>query len=102
MVVNVVTVHVKPAFVSEFIAATLANHALSRQEPGNRRFDVLRADTDPNRFVLYEAFDSMEAVQAHRRASHTQEWKTQVEPWMAQPRESHWHTVLAPADRAAW
>ena len=102
MVVNVVTVYVKPEFVADFITATLKNHGLSRLEPGNRRFDVLRAEADPNRFVLYEAFDSMDAVEEHRRATHTQEWKAQVESWMARPRDSHWHTVLAPADRAAW
>jgi quinol monooxygenase YgiN len=67
MVVNVVTVYVKPECVADFIVATLRNHGLSRQEPGNRRFDVLRAEADPNRFVLYEAFDSMDAVEAHLR-----------------------------------
>lgn len=102
MLVNVVTVHVKAERVQDFIAATLENHRGSRAEPGNCRFDVIQGNDDPTRFVLYEVFDSMEAVEIHRKTLHCLAWKEQVEPWMAKPRESQWHTVIAPAVRAAW
>jgi (4S)-4-hydroxy-5-phosphonooxypentane-2,3-dione isomerase len=102
VLVNIVTVYVKTEHVADFIAATLRNHEASRREPGNRRFDVLVSEEDPARFVLYEVFDSKAAVEEHRRAAHTLEWKTAVEPWFAKPRETVWHTVVAPLDRAAW
>jgi autoinducer 2-degrading protein len=102
MIVNVVTVHVKPEHVPEFIAATLKNHQGSRREPGNRRFDVLRSDEDPNRFLLYEVFDSQAAVEEHRRTPHYLEWKQSVEAWMTKPREPRWHSILAPLEESAW
>ena len=97
MVVNVVTVHVKPEHVSEFIAATMKNHLGSRQEPGNLRFDVLQSDEDPGRFMLYEIFASAEAVEAHRLTPHYLEWRAAVGPWMSAPRVANAHTLLAPA-----
>ncbi len=102
MLVNVVTIHVQTEHISEFINATLKNHLGTRQEPGNRRFDVLRSDEDSDRFLLYEVFVSKEAVEAHRRTPHYLEWKQAVEPWMVKPREPKWHSILAPLDETAW
>ncbi len=102
MIVNVVTVFVAPDRIDAFIAATLANHAGSRTEPGNLRFDVLQASDDPGRFVLYEVFASAEAVEAHRKTPHYLAWRAQVEPWMLKPREGKGHRVIAPTDPPAW
>jgi (4S)-4-hydroxy-5-phosphonooxypentane-2,3-dione isomerase len=102
LVVNVVTVHVKPEHLAEFMAATLDNHNGTRQEPGNRRFDVLQGSDDPGRFLLYEVFESQEAVEAHRLTAHYKSWRAKVEPWMAQPRVGLSHKPIAPADPAAW
>lgn len=102
MIINVVTVYVKTEKISEFISATLKNHLGTRQEPGNRRFDVLQSQDDPSRFTLYEAFLSTEAVDAHRQTPHYIEWKTKVEAWMTKPREGRWHSILAPTDNGAW
>ena len=102
MVVNVVTIHVKPEHLAEFTAATLDNHNGTRLEPGNIRFDVLQGTDDPGRFMLYEVFENQEAVEAHRRTSHYQVWRAKVEPWMASPRVGLWHQPIAPADPAAW
>ena len=102
MIVNIVHVQVKPGFEAEFISATLKNHKGSRTEPGNRRFDVLRSAEDPSRFVLYEVFDSPEAVEAHRKTPHYLEWRAAVEPWMAQPRVGKSHSVIAPESPSGW
>lgn len=101
MIVNIVSVRVKPGHEADFIAATLENHRGSRTEPGNRRFDVLQSAEDPAAFVLYEAFASPEAVEAHRKTPHYQAWRAAVEPWMARPREGKSHRVIAP-EPAAW
>ncbi len=102
MVVNVVTIHVKPEHIAEFIAATVDNHTGTRTEPGNKRFDVIQAVDDPARFMLYEVFASQEAVEAHRQTAHYKVWRAKVDAWMAQPRELVSHKPLAPADPAAW
>jgi autoinducer 2-degrading protein len=102
MVVNIVEVRVKPGHEEAFIAATRKNHAGSRTEAGNLRFDVLRSAEDPTRFVLYEAFASPAAVEAHRATAHYKEWRAAVEPWMAAPRVGKSHSVIAPEDPSAW
>jgi autoinducer 2-degrading protein len=102
MVVNVVTVYVKPEHISEFTAATVANHKGTRLEPGNRRFDVLQAANDPGQFLLYEVFESQAAVEAHRATEHYKIWRAQVDSWMAKPRVLVSHTPIAPSESGPW
>ena len=52
MLVVHVFVHVLPASVEAFKAATLANAAASLREPGIARFDVVQQADDPAHFVL--------------------------------------------------
>jgi autoinducer 2-degrading protein len=102
VLVNVVTVHVKPEHIADFLAATVENHKGTRTEPGNHRFDVLQSADDPGRFLLYEAFASQEAVEAHRKTAHYLAWRSKVEDWMAKPRELISHRIVAPSDPSAW
>ena len=44
--------------------------ALSRQEPGNLRWDIWRDPTDPSRFVVDELYRDAAAVAAHRQTPH--------------------------------
>jgi autoinducer 2-degrading protein len=97
MFVTLVNVHVKPEHVDDFIAATKRNHAGSIQEEGNLRFDVCQLDSDPTRFVLYEAYVSEEAAAAHKQTAHYQSWRETVEGWMAAPRKGIRYTGLFPA-----
>lgn len=102
MIVTIVEVYVKPEHVDEFIAATLANHRGSVQEPGNLRFDVLRHRDDPACFSLYEAYESEEAAARHRETAHFAEWLGTVTPWLSKERKRTVCSVLAPEDAAAW
>lgn len=101
LLVNIVDVRVKAAHVEDFIRATRENHAGTRREPGNRRFDVLQGTEDPCRFVLYEAFASQESVEAHRKTPHYLAWRAEVEPWMEAPRSARGHRAIAPGP-AGW
>ena len=98
MLVTIVHVYVKPEFVREFIAATEENHKNSILENGNFRFDILQDAQDKSKFVLYEAYDSEEAVLAHKETSHYAVWRDRVAPWMMKPREGIKHTMLFPKD----
>ena len=93
---HVVTVRIQvlPAHVEAFIAATRANHRGTRQEPGNRRFDVVRALDDASRFLLYEVYVDEAAFRAHQQTAHYLLWRDTVAPFMAVPRAAEkWASV---------
>jgi len=96
MIATTVSVQVRPESREAFIRATIANHEASVREPGNRRFDVLQSNQDPNRFLLYEAYDSEEAAAAHKKTAHYITWRSIVEPMMAQPRSAAPYTAIRP------
>ena len=102
MIVTSVTVCVKKEHIHEFIEATAANHKGSVAEPGNMRFDILQCADDPCRFLLYEAYESIEASIAHKETPHYLTWKETVADWMAQPREGVPYTVICPKERNMW
>ena len=101
MYVVCVTVWVTPGHESEFIEATRLNHLGTRQEPGNVRFDVLRAEDDPSRFFLYEVYRSADEFKTHQQTPHYLRWRDTVAPWMAQKRQGLKHSSLLPDD-AGW
>jgi autoinducer 2-degrading protein len=96
MHVTLVNVLVKPAHIENFIAATRLNHEASVQEPGNRRFDVLQSSENPSHFILYEAYDSVEAAEAHKQTTHYVAWRDIVADWMEQPRQGIGYEGLFP------
>lgn len=98
MLVVLVHVHVKPGTEAAFEKATLANAAASVKEPGIARFDVLRQNDDPTRFVLVEAYRTAEAPAAHKETDHYRAWRETVEPMMAEPRRSVKFENLFPGD----
>ncbi len=96
MHVTIVQVRVRPEHVQHFIDASRLNHAGSVREPGNRRFDILQSADDPSRFVLYEAYASVEGAVAHKNTRHYLEWRDTVAPWMAVQRVGTQYQGLYP------
>ena len=94
MYVVSVTIHVQPDRVEPFIQAVLDNARGARTEPGNVRFDVLQAEEEPARFLLYEAYRRKEDFAAHQQTAHYLRWKEAVGEWMAQPRQGVRHRSL--------
>ena len=91
MYVVAVTVFVKPEKRDDFLRATLDNARNTRSEPGNVRFDVLQAEDEPTRFLLYEVYQSKEDFTRHQQTDHYLKWKSAVADWMAQPRQGIKH-----------
>jgi autoinducer 2-degrading protein len=89
-----VTIFVKPEFVQSFIDALLDNARNTRKEPGNVRFDVLHAEEDPSRFLLYEVYKQKDDFAKHQQTEHYLRWKNKVADWMAQPRQGVRHTAI--------
>ncbi len=94
MYVVAVTIFVKPEFIEPFKEATFDNARNTRKEPGNVRFDVLQAEEDPARFLLYEAYRAKEDFAKHQATPHYAKWKAAVADWMAQPRQGVKHNSL--------
>ena len=101
MLVVHVHVHVKPEHVEAFRQATRDNARHSVQEPGIARFDVVQQADDPTRFVLVEAYRSVEATAAHKATAHYARWRDAVADWMAEPRTSVKFANVFPDD-AGW
>ena len=102
MIVTCVHVNVKPENVSEFIKAIIENHQGSVQEPGNLRFDVLQNADEPCRFMIYEAFESEEAVTFHKTTPHYIKWRDTVKDYMADTRQGVRYNIIEPSERSQW
>ena len=96
MVITIVHIKVLPDYIDLFIKASTENHLESVKEPGNLRFDLLRSDDNPARFVLYEAYENENSAAAHKETTHYLKWRETVAPWMAVPREGIRYTGLQP------
>ena len=94
MIVTIVHIKVLPDYIDLFIQASSENHLESIKEPGNLRFDLLRSDDNPARFVLYEAYLTPGDAAAHKETAHYLRWRETVAPWMAVPREGIRYTGL--------
>ena len=86
----IVHVHilVKSEYVEAFKSATLENIRQSVQEPGIARFELAQQQDDPTRFVLVEAYRTLEATAAHKTTTHYATWRDAVASMMAEPRTS--------------
>lgn len=102
MKVTCVHVNVKPEYLREFTEAIVENHKGTRTEQGNIRFDVLQQVDDPCRFMIYEVFESDEAVKAHKEAAHYIKWRDSVKEWMAETRYGVGYYVVEPTDSRQW
>jgi autoinducer 2-degrading protein len=102
MIATIVSIEVKSEFIKEFINECIKNHQESIKEPGNLRFDVLQDAANPAKFSLYEAYETEEAVLAHKQTTHYNAWRTNVEPMMAKARVGVKHNVIRPTNIDLW
>jgi len=93
---TIVHVYVKANHIEDFLKATRLNHEASILEPGNRRFDILQEEGNPEKFVLYEAYVSKEDADLHKQTEHYLAWRESVADWMAKPRQGITHIGLFP------
>jgi len=101
MLVVHVFVHVKPNQAEAFESVTLENARNSIQEPGIARFDVIRQQDDPTRFVLVEVYRTADDPGKHKETVHYQKWRDTVADMMAEPRTSVKYTNVFP-DEQGW
>jgi (4S)-4-hydroxy-5-phosphonooxypentane-2,3-dione isomerase len=98
MLIVHVHVKVKPDCIEAFKEAAIANASQSIKEPGIARFDVVQQADDPTRFVLVEAYRSVEATTAHKATAHYVAWRDRMESLMAEPRFSVKYSEVFPRE----
>ena len=98
MLVVHVYVHVRPEAAEAFAAASIENARHSVREPGIARFDVIRQQDDPTRFLLVEVYRDAAAPARHKETAHYAAWRDAVAPMMAAPRTSVKYANLFPGD----
>jgi autoinducer 2-degrading protein len=83
--VLIVEMRLHPGKSEAFMPLLLENarHSLA-DEPGCRRFDVLRPVEGADRVVLYEIYDSEDAFDAHRTTDHYIEFKAAARDLLAE------------------
>lgn len=86
MLIQMVSIKVKEGHAAEFLEAFRINYEGTRSEPGNLRFDVLRDPQDENTFLIYEVFQSVDALEDHRKTEHYKECVRIIDPILAGPR----------------
>jgi quinol monooxygenase YgiN len=96
MDILIVNILVAEGSADSFIAATRENMAQSRREAGIARFEFLRDQADPRRFVLIEGYRNAEAPARHRESAHYLKWKALIEPMMAKPRTRAQYSEIDP------
>jgi (4S)-4-hydroxy-5-phosphonooxypentane-2,3-dione isomerase len=87
MITQIVYLTVKENNLKAFLTEVQVNARESLKEPGVLRFDVLRGIDDPEQFVLYEVYESQEALAAHRLTAHFKRWQETGVPLLAGPRQ---------------
>ena len=98
MLIVHVHVKVKPDCIEAFKEVTIANARQSLKEPGIARFDLVQQNDDPTRFVLVEAYRSVEATAAHKATAHYAAWRDRMESLMAEPRYSVKYSPVFPGE----
>lgn len=94
----IVRIRLKPGTAGAFLTACADNHRGSRQEPGNRRWDVLRVLGEADRFLLDELYVDEAAFKAHQQTAHYLRWKEAVADLMAEPRSADKAERVLPAE----
>jgi len=101
MYVITVQLKVKPDKIDPFLQLTLDNAMKARREPGCVRFDVLRSEKEPDRFLFYEVYRSPEDHKAHQQTSHYFQWRDNVGDLLAEGRVGARFLNVSPTD-AEW
>ena len=102
MFVQLVHINIKPGRLGEFFKVWRINYEGTIKEPGNFRFDTLQDPNDENHFIIYEVFDSAEAVDAHRETEHYALTVAGLEGLMVGARTKDFYKLVMPdaKDRA--
>jgi autoinducer 2-degrading protein len=87
---------VKPGRVDRFLEVFRGNIVGGRQEPGIVRFDLLQSAENANSFMMYEIFESEEALKVHRETDHYKATVAGLEGLLVRPRSKSFMRLALP------
>ena len=87
MITQIVYLTADENHLEAFLAEIQANARESLKETGILQFDVLRETGNSLRFVLYEVYVDLEALESHRLTQHFKRWQEFGVPLLNGPRE---------------
>lgn len=81
------------------VAAALKRLADASRADGPIRFEAAQRATEPNQFLLLEVWKDQQALDAHRTAAHTTQFREQLRPLLMAPPDERLcvPTMVAPA-----
>ena len=94
-----VHIQVKPEFIEEFKAVSIANARDSLKESGVARFDVIQQVDDPSHFELIEVYRTPSDPPKHKETAHYNKWRELAEPMLAEPRSRTVYENIFPDDK---
>ena len=94
MIAQIVLLTVAPENLDALVREAVENARQSLLEDGVRRFDLLQQADEPTKLVLYEVYDSFEALETHRLTSHFKRWQEKAVPLLSKPRERTVYQVI--------
>ena len=83
MIVNVVILNTKQEFREEYITVMNGLGPTVREEDGCITYELFQDAYDPLRMLLFEEWESQEALEKHLTQSHMKEHFDQVKDWFA-------------------
>jgi quinol monooxygenase YgiN len=90
----IVQIKVKEGAGERFEAAFAKARRATRQEKGNLAYDLSRDTQDPSRYLVYERWKNLEALEAHLQTAYIKALLAELPEFSAGPPESR---VLLPA-----
>jgi quinol monooxygenase YgiN len=75
----------KPGYEKEAEAELRGMVGPTRQEPGNRRYDLYRIGDSSMSFHLFEVYTDQSALEAHRATEHYKSYRAKIPEYLAEP-----------------
>lgn len=85
MFIVIVSFHVKPECVEQFLAATSEDARASRADPGVIRFDLIQQTEDATCIALYEVYGARPDGERHLEMAHFKKWQSTIAPMLFEP-----------------
>jgi quinol monooxygenase YgiN len=94
MLIKVVFIKALAEWIEPFMVATLEMAHATLRERGCRRFEVLRDESEPTEFILYQLFNSRADAELHSQMEHYQNWQSVTATMLAEPARMSSYTQL--------
>ncbi len=89
MIIVAGTILVKPEKYADAVAAMSAMSAETQKEVGCISYQFYEDITTPNKFLVYEIWESTDALKAHSQSAHMAVLRTQLPDVVAAPPDIH-------------